>query len=367
MSAPRTVMIMAGGTGGHVFPGLAVAEALRARGLDVVWLGTRRGLEARLVPAAGISMEWISIGGLRGKGLRTRLMAPLRLASALAQALGVLLRRRPRVVVGFGGFVAGPGGLMAAALRIPLVLHEQNAVPGLTNRWLARFARRVFTGFPVELPGAAARRRYVGNPVRANISALEPPAQRLAGREGPMRLLVIGGSQGAAALNRSVPAAVAQLPAQARPEIWHQAGERHLDAASSAYAQAEVEARVEPFVADMAAAYAWADLVICRSGALTVAELAAAGVPALLVPFPYAVDDHQRVNGQFLVDAGAAVMVIEKDLTPERLADELMHLADRCRLLAMAEAARSVARVDAAAQVADACVELAGEAGRQAA
>jgi UDP-N-acetylglucosamine--N-acetylmuramyl-(pentapeptide) pyrophosphoryl-undecaprenol N-acetylglucosamine transferase len=367
MSTARPVMIMAGGTGGHVFPGLAVAEALHARGLDVVWLGTRRGLEARLVSEAGIPMEWIGIGGLRGKGLRTRLMAPLRLASALAQVLGILLRRRPRVVVGFGGFVAGPGGLMAVALRIPLVLHEQNAVPGLTNRWLARFARRVFTGFPVELPGAAARRHYVGNPVRANIAALEPPAQRLAGREGPMRLLVIGGSQGAAALNRSVPAAVGKLPAQARPQVWHQAGERHLEATNSAYAQAQVEARVEPFVANMAAAYAWADLVICRSGALTVAELATAGVPALLVPFPYAVDDHQRVNGQFLVDAGAALMVIEKDLTPERLADELMRLADRSRLLAMAESARSVARVDAAARVADACVELVGEAGRQAA
>jgi UDP-N-acetylglucosamine--N-acetylmuramyl-(pentapeptide) pyrophosphoryl-undecaprenol N-acetylglucosamine transferase len=367
MSAARPVMIMAGGTGGHVFPGLAVAEALRARGLDVVWLGTRRGLEARLVPAAGIPMEWIGIGGLRGKGLRTRLMAPLRLASALAQALGILLRRRPRVVVGFGGFVAGPGGLMAAALRIPLVLHEQNAVPGLTNRWLARFAKRVFTGFPVELPGDKTRRRYVGNPVRADIAALAPPAQRLAGREGAIRLLVIGGSQGAAALNRSVPAAVAQLPAETRPEIWHQAGERHLEAAKSAYAQAGVEARVEPFVADMAAAYAWADLVICRSGALTVAELAAAGVPALLVPFPYAVDDHQRVNGRFLVEAGAAVMVIETELTPQRLAHELQQLVDRSRLLAMAEAARSVARVDAAAAVAEACEELAGNGRRRAA
>jgi UDP-N-acetylglucosamine--N-acetylmuramyl-(pentapeptide) pyrophosphoryl-undecaprenol N-acetylglucosamine transferase len=367
MSAARPVMIMAGGTGGHVFPGLAVAEALRARGLDVVWLGTRRGLEARLVPAADIPMEWIGIGGLRGKGLRTRLMAPLRLASALAQALGILLRRRPRVVVGFGGFVAGPGGLMAAALRIPLVLHEQNAVPGLTNRWLARFAKRVFTGFPVELPGDKTRRRYVGNPVRADIAALAPPAQRLAGREGAIRLLVIGGSQGAAALNRSVPAAVAQLPAETRPEIWHQAGERHLEAAKSAYAQAGVEARVEPFVADMAAAYAWADLVICRSGALTVAELAAAGVPALLVPFPYAVDDHQRVNGRFLVEAGAAVMVIETELTPQRLAHELQQLVDRSRLLAMAEAARSVARVDAAAAVAEACEELAGNGRRRAA
>ena len=366
MSA-RPVMIMAGGTGGHVFPGLAVAEALRMRGQDVVWLGTHRGLEARLVPAAGIPMEWIGIGGLRGKGLRTRLLAPFRLAAALAQALGILLRRRPRVVVGFGGFVAGPGGLMAAALRIPLVLHEQNAVPGLTNRWLARFASRVFTGFPVVLPGAEARRRFVGNPVRADIAALASPAQRLAGREGPLRLLVIGGSQGAAALNRNVPAAVAQLPADARPEVWHQAGERHLDDAKNAYAQAQVDARVEPFVADMAAAYAWADLVICRAGALTVAELAAAGVPALLVPFPYAVDDHQRVNGQFLVEAGAAVMVIEKELTPERLAEELQHLAERPRLLAMAEAARSVARVDAAAAVADACLELAGSERRTAA
>jgi UDP-N-acetylglucosamine--N-acetylmuramyl-(pentapeptide) pyrophosphoryl-undecaprenol N-acetylglucosamine transferase len=363
----RPVMIMAGGTGGHVFPGLAVAEALRTRGQDVVWLGTHRGLEAKLVPAAGIPMEWIGIGGLRGKGLRTRLLAPFRLAGALAQALGILLRRRPRVVVGFGGFVAGPGGLMAAALRIPLVLHEQNAVPGLTNRWLARFASRVFTGFPVVLPGAEARRRFVGNPVRADIAALAPPAQRLAGREGRLRLLVIGGSQGAAALNRSVPAAVARLPVEARPEVWHQAGERHLDDANSAYAQAQVDARVEPFVADMAAAYDWADLVICRAGALTVAELAAAGVPALLVPFPYAVDDHQRVNGQFLVEAGAAVMVIEKELTPERLADELQRLADRPRLLAMAEAARSVARVDAAAAVADACLELVGEDRRTAA
>lgn len=360
MSRRRPILIMAGGTGGHVFPGLAVATALRGRGQEVVWLGTRRGLEARLVPEAGIPIEWIGIGGLRGKGIRARVLAPMRLTAALSQAFWVLLRRRPKAVIGFGGFVAGPGGLMAALLRIPLILHEQNAIPGLTNRWLARLAQVVFTGFPVGIPGAEARCRYVGNPVRAEIAALAPPSERLAGREGVPRLLIIGGSQGAAALNRMVPEALARLSVQDRPEVWHQAGERHLDVTRQAYEQTRVEGRVDAFVSDMTSAYAWADLVVCRSGALTVAELAAAGVASLLVPFPFAVDDHQRVNGQFLVDAGAAVMILESDLTPKRLA-EVLHklLGDRARLLAMAQAARALARVDAAEVVAEACMETA--------
>jgi UDP-N-acetylglucosamine--N-acetylmuramyl-(pentapeptide) pyrophosphoryl-undecaprenol N-acetylglucosamine transferase len=355
------VAVMAGGTGGHVFPALAVAERLRADGLEVFWIGTRRGMEARLVPQHGFAMEWIGIEGLRGKGLATLMTAPFRLAAALWQAGQILRRRRPAAVLGMGGFASGPGGVMARVLGLPLVIHEQNRVPGLTNQWLARIASRVFEAFPGSFPpgrGAIAS----GNPVRVEIAALAPPEQRLAGRlqaPGPRRLLILGGSLGAQALNQALPLALALLPLEARPQVRHQAGERTLAEAKQGYAQAGVVAEVTPFIADMAEAYAWADLVVCRSGALTVSELAAVGLPAILVPYPHAVDDHQTGNARFLSDAGAARLLPQTDLTPELLAGHLTELlADPGLLLTMALAARSKAQPDAAQRVAAACREV---------
>jgi UDP-N-acetylglucosamine--N-acetylmuramyl-(pentapeptide) pyrophosphoryl-undecaprenol N-acetylglucosamine transferase len=293
------VLIVAGGTGGHVFPALAVASALRERGVEVTWLGTRRGMEAKRVPEAGFPLDWVEVRGLRGKGVVGWLLAPFRLLRALIQALAVMRRRAPDVVLGMGGFVSGPGGLAARLSGRPLVIHEQNAIPGLTNRLLSRLAGRVLVGFPGTFPG---RERHTGNPVRAAIARLPEPAARLAGRSGPMRLLVLGGSQGALGLNRVVPEALAELSPEARPEVWHQAGERHVALAQEEYGQAGVEGRVVAFIDDMSVAYAWADLVLCRAGALTIAELAAAGVGALLVPYPHAVDDHQSANAAFLAD-----------------------------------------------------------------
>jgi UDP-N-acetylglucosamine--N-acetylmuramyl-(pentapeptide) pyrophosphoryl-undecaprenol N-acetylglucosamine transferase len=350
------VMIMAGGTGGHIFPGLAVARELESRAVPVVWLGSEVGLETRLVPEAGLLLESIAIAGLRGKGLRTLAVAPPRLLRAVAQAMRVMRRHRPRSVLSLGGFAAAPGGVAARLLGRPLLVHEQNRVPGMTNRMLARVARRVMSGFPDAFP-AALHAQPVGNPVRADIAALPPPNERLDGRSGALRVLVIGGSQGARALNRFVPAALAGL-APGSIEVRHQCGARMLDEACAAYATAGLAVTPEPFIADMAAAYAWADLAICRAGALTIAELAAAGLASLLVPFPAAVDDHQTGNAAFLVDAGAALLLPEGDGFEERLSSAVAQLlADRPRLRAMANAARSVARIDAAARVADACIE----------
>lgn len=355
MTAP--ILIMAGGTGGHVFPALAVAECLRAQGAAVVWMGTPTGLEAQVVPPAGFPVEWIRVAGVRGAGLKRRLSAPFMLLAALAQAGAALRRRRPAAVLGMGGFASGPGGIMARLFGIPLVVHEQNACAGLTNRWLSRLAVRVLEAFPDSFP-PARRAQTVGNPVRADIAALPPPEQRFTGRRGPARLLVLGGSQGAQALNALVPAALASWPPAERPEVRHQAGGRWLDFASRAYRDAGVPAQVTPFIADMADAYGWADLVVCRAGAITVAELAAAGVGAILVPFPFAVDDHQTANARFLERAGAAVLAPQAELTPDRLAT-LLHarLHDRARLLAMALAARGQARPQAAATVAAVCLE----------
>ncbi|WP_070987613.1 undecaprenyldiphospho-muramoylpentapeptide beta-N-acetylglucosaminyltransferase [Halofilum ochraceum] len=353
------VLIAAGGTGGHVFPALAVAHELRARSVPVVWLGTRAGLEARLVPAAGIDMEWLDVGGVRGKGLATRLRAPFALAHACWQAWRVLRRRRPRALLGMGGFVAGPGGLVAPLARVPLVVHEQNAVAGLTNRILARFARRVLEAMPGTFPTSRAA-VHTGNPVRADIAALPAPADRFAGRTGALRLLVLGGSQGARALNERLPQALAQLPAAARPAVHHQCGARHIEAARDAYAAAGVDAEITPFIEDMASAYGAADLVIGRAGAMSVWELAAAGVGALLVPYPHAVDDHQTVNARWLADAGAAVVVQERELDVERLTRELTTLlGDRATLADRAERARALARPDAARTVADIVEEVA--------
>ena len=354
------VLIMAGGTGGHVFPALALARALKERSYDVVWLGTQRGIEARLVPAAGIPVEWISIGGLRGKGLSTLLLAPFRLARALWESLAVMRRHRPLVVVGLGGFVSGPGGLAAWLSRRPLVIHEQNAVAGLTNRLLARVATQVLEAFPAGF-GPRRRTREIGNPVRREFFALAAPGQRFAGRSGALRLLVVGGSQGARRLNAVVPQALAQVAPRLAIEVRHQAGERWIAGARAAYAAANIEAEVLPFIDDIAAAYGWADLVVCRSGALTVSELAAAGVAAILVPFPAAVDDHQTRNAAFLVGQGAAVLIPEPELTPERLATELARLgADRATLLQMAARAHGLSRPRAAEDLADATLAAAG-------
>ena len=354
-------LIMAGGTGGHVFPALATARVLKSRGYDIVWLGTRRGIEARLVPAEGIPVEWLSVSGLRGKGIATLLAAPFRLAIALVQALRAVRRHRPSVVLGAGGFASGPGGVAAWLLRRPLVVHEQNAVAGLTNRLLARLADRVLEGFPGSF-GPGVRSVHVGNPVRPEIAAVAPPERRYAAREGRVRLLVFGGSQGSARLNAVVPAAIGELPAALRPEVLHQTGSQGFAETVAAYRLRGIEADVRPFIDDMASAYGWADLAVCRAGALTVAELAAAGVAAVLVPFPAAVDDHQTRNAGFAVQAGAAVLLPESGLTPRSLAERLRALleAGRPALERMARAARSTSVPDADQRLADACVAAAG-------
>lgn len=353
------VLIMAGGTGGHVFPALAVADALRSHAREVVWLGTRRGIEARVVPAAGFPIEWVETSGLRGKGLGAWIAAPARLLVALRQALAIMRRRRPAVVLGMGGFVTGAGGVAAWLARRPLVIHEQNAIAGLSNRLLARLARDVLEAFPGSFP-ARVRARCVGNPVRADILALPPPRERFAERTGRARLLVLGGSLGAQALNETVPAALALLAPDERPEVWHQAGERTHAIGLEAYARARVDASVVPFIDDVAKAYAWADLVVCRAGAITVAELAAAGVGAILVPFPAAVDDHQTHNAAWLVRQGAAETIAQRDLDAATLAARLRALLPRRDLLlAMAERARAAARPDATRELEAACIAAA--------
>jgi UDP-N-acetylglucosamine--N-acetylmuramyl-(pentapeptide) pyrophosphoryl-undecaprenol N-acetylglucosamine transferase len=353
-----TLMVMAGGTGGHIYPGLAVATALRQRGWQLVWLGSRTGMEAQIVPRHDIAMAWVQFSGLRGRGLLTTAMLPLRLLRALWQSLQALRRYRPDVVLGMGGYMAVPGGLMAALSGRKLLIHEQNSVPGLANRLLARLAHRVMTAFPQALPGSLPGLLpgaiWTGNPVRAEISAIAPPAQRFAARSGPLRLLVVGGSLGAAALNSVVPQALALLPADSRPLVLHQAGAKNIEALQAAYAAAAVQAELRPYIEDMAAAYAAADVVICRAGAMTVAELSAAGVASVLVPFPHAVDDHQTANARYLSTRQAGMLLSQAELTPQRLADLLSSLT-RPSLLAMAEAARALGRPDATQAVADIC------------
>ena len=358
-ASPRPVLIMAGGTGGHVFPALALARLLRSRSYQVVWLGTRRGLEARIVPSNNFPIEWLSVGGLRGKGLTTLLAAPFRLVLALYQALRVMRRHRPIVVVGLGGFVTGPGGVAAWLTRAPLVIHEQNAIAGFTNRRLAPLAREVLEAFPNSFD-ADTKARAIGNPVRQEIFAVPAPVERFGSRGGAIRILVIGGSLGAMRLNGVVPFAIARLAGSINVEVRHQSGERWAESARKSYADARVRADVQPFIEDMAEAYAWADLVICRAGALTISELAAAGVGAILVPFPAAVDDHQTHNARYLVNEGAAVLIADRDLTAERLAEELQRLcAGRGKLLAMAERARLLARPHAAEELAESCLRFA--------
>jgi UDP-N-acetylglucosamine--N-acetylmuramyl-(pentapeptide) pyrophosphoryl-undecaprenol N-acetylglucosamine transferase len=364
MSAARSldgpVVIMAGGTGGHVFPALAVAKELRGRGVSVVWLGAPNSMESRLVPANGFPIEWVRVRGVRGKGLAVWAAAPFRVAGAVLQSMRILRRLRPRAVLGAGGYVSGPGGVAAWLLRIPLLIHEQNAIAGLTNRWLSRLASRVLEAFPGSFP-ARVRALTVGNPVRADIAAIPEPAARFAGRMGRARLLVFGGSQGAQRLNATVPLALSRLDPARRPEVRHQAGERGIDAARAAYHELQVDAEVLPFIDDMAAAYAWADLAVCRAGAMTVAELQAAGLGALLVPLAVATDDHQSKNAEVMIRIGAGRVLEERDMTPDRLSADLAELTqDRPRMLKMAQAARAARNIDAASSLAELCLAAGG-------
>lgn len=354
----HTAMVMAGGTGGHIFPGLAVAHALHARNWNVVWLGGRGSvrspsMESRLVPPQGFAFETIDFSGLRGKGPMALALLPLRLLRAFWQSIRVLRRTRPAVVVGLGGYITFPAGMMAVLLGKPLVLHEQNAVAGMANRVLAGVADRVFTAFPEVMPKA----QWVGNPLRAAFVGQPVPEQRFARRSGPLRVLVVGGSLGARALNDVVPQALALLPIEQRPQVIHQSGSSQIDALRANYTGAGVTAELTPFIDDMASAFADADLVICRAGASTVTELAAVGVAALFVPLPSAVDDHQTRNARFLVERGGGWLMPQHELTPAGLAQFLLQ-ATRENLLACASTARSCARLDAAAQVVAACEEL---------
>ncbi|GAB7541857.1 undecaprenyldiphospho-muramoylpentapeptide beta-N-acetylglucosaminyltransferase [Cupriavidus sp. CuC1] len=354
MTAPRTLLVMAGGTGGHVFPGLAVARALREQGWRVVWLGNRTGMEATLVPKYDIPMEFIQFGGLRGKGPLTMLLLPLNLLRAFWQSLQALRRVRPDVVLGMGGYITFPAGMMASLLGRPLVLHEQNSIAGLANKVLAKVADRVLCAFPNALPDS----EWTGNPVRDEVAHMPAPEARYDSRTGPLRLLVVGGSLGAAALNEVVPKALALLPQDERPLVKHQAGAKQIDALRANYQAAGVAAETLPFIDDMAAAYAQADLVICRAGAMTVSEVAAAGVAALFVPFPHAVDDHQTTNAQFLSAQDAALLVQQNELTASGLAQTLASLS-RPRLREMAHQARGLAKPDATRRVAEICSQMA--------
>jgi UDP-N-acetylglucosamine--N-acetylmuramyl-(pentapeptide) pyrophosphoryl-undecaprenol N-acetylglucosamine transferase len=362
----RTALVMAGGTGGHVMPALAVAELLRDEGWRVVWLGTRAGMEAKLAVEKGFEMAWVKVAGVRGKGALSKLVVPLFLVMAFWQAARALFRERPDVALGLGGYVAFPGGMMASLFGKPLVIHEQNAIAGLTNRLLACLADRVLTGMPAAfthvndkpLPCGKVESEWTGNPVRPEIAALPEPAARYRDRAGPLRLLVVGGSLGAAALNTMVPRALAHMPADARPEVRHQSGAKHLDALRENYASAGVEAECLAFIDDMAAALDWADAVICRAGALTVAEIAASGSAALFVPYPFAVDDHQRANARILADVDAAWLMPQDEMTADSLAAWFAGLT-RDELLARAEKARTLAKPHATARVAAVVKELA--------
>lgn len=356
-----SVLIMAGGTGGHVYPGLAVARALQRDGIDVVWLGTRRGLEARVVPEAGIDLEYITIRGIKGRGLGQWLLMPFRLVIALYQAMKILRRRRPSMVLSMGGFVAGPGGLVAWLMRKPLVIHEQNAIPGLTNRILALFARRILTGFP-DVFSRYPKTRHTGNPVREDILELPQPAQRLADHQGSLRVLVIGGSQGARRLNQ-VMADVAHLwHDHSVVDVWHQCGERLQEETRERYGERLLKdgrIKLVPFIEDMKEAYRWADLVICRAGAMTVSELACAGMASILVPFPFATDDHQSANARYLADQGAAMLVPESQLSAESLQEMLHELAQhRDAVERMSLQAHGCAMPDATNTVVEVCREV---------
>ena len=348
-------LIMAGGTGGHIFPGLAVAQALRERGWRVHWLGSPGSMESRIVPPRGFALELIDFGGVRGKGLKTLLLLPLRLLRAFAQAFATVGRVRPDVLVGLGGYITFPGGMMGVLRGRPLVLHEQNSVAGLSNKVLAGVADQVFTAFPNVM---GPRAEWVGNPLRAEFLAQAAPAERWAGRSGPLRLLVVGGSLGAKALNDTVPRALALLPEHERPQVIHQSGEKQIADLQANYAAAGVQAELTPFIEDTAQAFAQADLILCRAGASTVTEIAAVGAAALFVPFPHAVDDHQTTNARFLVEAGAAWLVPQSELTPQGLAERLRRV-QRGELTEMAIKAKQMEKTQAVAAVVAACEKLA--------
>jgi len=348
----KTLLVMAGGTGGHVFPGLAVADLLKSRGWNVVWMGNPDGMEAKLVPSRGYEMAWVRFGALRGKGLLRKLLLPVALLSGFWQALREIRRIRPDVVLGMGGYISFPGGMMAVLAGCPLVVHEQNSIAGLANRVLSKVATRVVCGFPDALPKST----WLGNPVRTEISQLPDRAERITDESQPLHLLVLGGSLGATALNEMVPKGLGLLPEDERPQVVHQAGERHIEQLQRNYEEAGVKAHCVAFIDDMAGAYEWADLVICRSGALTVAELAAAGVASILVPFPHAVDDHQTSNAKFLVSAGGAFLLPQNEMTPESIS--LVRNYSRGQLQQMAARARAMAKPEAAIEVAEVCEEL---------
>lgn len=357
MSKLKKVLIMAGGTGGHVFPGLAIAAQLKEQGVEVHWLGTQKGMESTLVPNAQIPIHYISISGLRGKSLKEMALAPFRILVALMQSLKVIHALKPDVVIGMGGYVSGPGGLASWVLRKPLVIHEQNARVGSANRWLSPFAIKVLEGFPHTFSSSKAV--TTGNPVRATIAGLSEPTERMQGHSRPWRLLILGGSGGALAINEMVPKALAKLPEGERPEVYHQTGEKYFAQTQELYRSAGIQAKISPFIDDMDKAYAWADVVLCRSGALTIAELCAAGVGAILIPFPYAVDDHQTENAKYMSNQQAAILMQQSTLTEEGLADLLKELgASPEKRLAMAKAAYQLRRVDATRKVLTICEEV---------
>jgi UDP-N-acetylglucosamine--N-acetylmuramyl-(pentapeptide) pyrophosphoryl-undecaprenol N-acetylglucosamine transferase len=350
----KTALIMAGGTGGHIFPGLAVAEALREAGWRVHWLGAPNSMESQLVPLRGFAFEPVAFGGVRGKGIQTLALLPLRLLRAFWQSLQVVRRVKPDVVLGLGGYITFPGGMMASLWSKPLVLHEQNSVAGLANKVLTHIADRVFTAFPQVFPQGA----WVGNPLRSEFLQQAPVAERFANRSGALRVLVVGGSLGARALNTVVPQALALIPENARPMVTHQSGEKQIDALRANYAAAAVAATLTPFIDNTAEAFAEADLIICRAGASTVTEIAAVGAAAVFVPFPSAVDDHQTSNARFLVDQGGGWLMPQNELTPQTLA-ALLQNTSRDALVQRALAAKTMQQLHATETVVAACEELA--------
>jgi len=358
------ILITAGGTGGHVYPGLAVARALIEQNIPVIWMGTPKGLEARVIPEAGIEMVHLSVNGLRGKGLTTLLAAPLQLVKALFQSLMIMIKVKPSAVLGMGGFVAGPGGLVAALMGKPVLIHEQNAIPGLTNKLLSNVSKKILEGFPGTFPASGSKEKKilgVGNPVRKDIAAIDTPTARLGDRWGHVHVLVFGGSLGAQVLNEVVPMALEEMPLDKRPVVRHQAGKNKDESTTSLYKKLGVNAEVTPFIEDMAEAYEWADLVICRSGALTVAELAAAGMASVMVPYLHAVDDHQTANAKYLSESGAAVLMPQKELNADSLSAVLADLCgDRNKLIEMSIKARRLSKPEATEEVAALCAEYAG-------
>jgi UDP-N-acetylglucosamine--N-acetylmuramyl-(pentapeptide) pyrophosphoryl-undecaprenol N-acetylglucosamine transferase len=358
MAKLKKVLIMAGGTGGHIFPGLAVAELLREENIEVHWLGTQKGLESRLVSEAQFPLHFINISGLRGKGVKALFLAPFRLLRAISQAVQVIKSVNPDIVIGMGGFVSGPGGIASWLLRCPLIIHEQNAKAGLTNKWLARIASKVLEGFP-DTFDQGHKIITTGNPVRIEIAQLPSRDGRSVEMGTPLNLLVLGGSLGAAAINELLPRALAQIPDYARPKVYHQTGEKHLETTVQAYQAAGVEARVTAFIADMGQAYEWADIVLCRAGASTIAELCAAGLASILVPYPYAVDDHQTANANYLVKHQAAVLIQQAVLTEEMLARILNEMSSApARREAMGMAAYQLRKLDATKKVYEICGEI---------